>query len=84
MQNEKQKLPSGPWDVPLREFVKTFPIMVTIYNLKNNEIVKEQQIDYSSYEDRKFLGRITHWAITAGHSVETMALSDYEAEKTKG
>jgi len=72
---------AGPWDIPLRNYVKDFKMMIIVYNIKDDCIIKEIPINYGDYEDRKFLGRISYWAATSGHSVETMSLEDWKASK---
>jgi len=72
---------SGPWDVPIKDYVKSCPIIVIIYNLKTDELEKEIQIDYGKYEDRKFLGRLTYWSITNERTIETMSLEDWSGSK---
>lgn len=69
-------------NIPLREFNKApMPIMVFVIDLKNDDnIVQQVQLDYSNFEDRKHLGRLTHWAVSNGHSIETMALKDAEGQ----
>mgnify|MGYP001574358619 CR=1 FL=1 len=85
MSNEKENLnekpPSGPWDIPLKDFVKSFKLKISIFDLKNDKLIDSQEIDYGNYEHRKFLGRVTFWATSNGYSVETMALADYEKFK---
>lgn len=69
----------GAENVPLRDINKNLPILVLIYNLKNNdELVTELRLNYGDQEDRKHLGRITYWALTNNCTVETIALSDAE------
>ena len=60
-------VPKGPWDLPLREYVKSFPIVVAIYD--GEKLVHEEKIDYGNYEHRKWLGRATYWATSNGYSV---------------
>lgn len=71
--NEKQSnrwsIQSGPWSMPLREYVKSFPIVVAIYD--GEKLVHEEKIDYGNYEHRKWLGRATFWACNQGYVVET-------------
>jgi hypothetical protein len=69
--------PVGPWDAPLRDYVKTHILMVTVYDFEDN-IIKQERIDYGNFDHRKFLGKITFWATTNNYSVETMALKDWE------
>lgn len=72
----------GVENLPLRQVNTSMPIMVYVINLKNDdEIVQELQLDYASFEDRKHLGRITFWAVSNGHSVETMSLKDAMGEE---
>ncbi len=67
--NNKVKLKGQPWSIPLRDYVKTFPIVASIYD--GEKLIHEEDLDYGKYEDRKFLGRHTHWALTQGYIVET-------------
>lgn len=70
---------AGPWDFPIRDYVKDFEMMVILYNIKTDCIVKEVPINYGNFEHRKFLGRITYWAGCNGHSVETLSLKDWKS-----
>ena len=74
----------GAENIPLKEINKSLPILVLIYDLKENDrLVEEKRIDYGNYEDRKWLGRISFWAYTNHCSVETIAITDAEAETIK-
>lgn len=67
------------------QFLDFCPIKVFLIDLKNgDEIVKEYDLDYSNHADRKRLGRITFWAITHGHSIETMHRDEAEPPIQKG
>lgn len=71
----------GAENVPLQEFNKSTPIMVFVIDLKNEDnVVEQKQLDYGNIEDRKYLGRLTYWAISNGHSIETMAVKDAEGQ----
>lgn len=68
----------------LTEFNTYCPVKIFLIDLKNNdEIVAEFEIDYANETDRKRLGRITYWAITNEHSVETMNRKDIEPPYVK-
>lgn len=73
----------GPWDAPIREYVTSLLIVVSIFNIKNDCLEHEYHLDYGIGEDRKFLGRISFWAISNGRSVETMSKADWLKEKAK-
>lgn len=68
----------GPEDMPLREYVKTFPMVINVYDLKTDKIVRHEKIDYSNFDHRKWLGKISYWAAMNGCSVETMSAEDHE------
>lgn len=72
---------SGPWDVPLKDYVKVFELMVIITNIATDIVEKEIKINYGNFEDRKWLGRITYWAATNKRIVETMSLEDWKNDK---
>jgi hypothetical protein len=75
----------GAENVPLREINKNMPVLVIVYDLRNNDaVVEEKRINYGDAEDRKWLGRITFWAVTNHCSVETIAVVDAEAEIKNG
>lgn len=61
--------PKGPWDAPLREYVKTFPMEISVFD--NDKLIHREDIDYGNYNHRKFLGRLTYWACSQGYTVET-------------
>jgi uncharacterized SAM-binding protein YcdF (DUF218 family) len=56
--NENKK-PEGlwalkrPWDLPLKEYIKTFPLIVSIYN--EDTLLHEEKIDYGIPDDRILL-----------------------------
>ena len=62
----------GPEFAPLRNFVKTFPIVLTIYN-KDDIVVREEKLDYGNHEHRQWLGKLSFWAWQNGHTVQTEA-----------
>ena len=74
----------GAENVPLREVNKNLPILVIIYDLHNNDnVVKEVRLNYGNYEDRKYLGRLSFWALTNHCSIETIAIVDADQEYVK-
>jgi hypothetical protein len=50
-------------------FIKIFPVKVTIYDANDN-IIKVEEIDYGNSDDKKWLGRVTFWALTQGYFME--------------
>lgn len=71
----------GAENVPLKNVIKNLPILVIVYDLRNQDApLVEKQINYGDMEDRKWLGRISAWAYDNHCSVETMAMIDAEAE----
>ena len=75
----------GIENVPLKEVNKSLPILVIIYDLRNEDkVVEEKRLDYGNYEDRKYLGRLSFWALSNHCSIETIAIVDAEAETTNG
>ena len=60
-------------------------IMAIVYSLRENDkVVVEKKFDYSKYEDRKELGALSFWAYKNHCSIETIALTDAEAEIEEG
>ncbi len=59
----------GPESIPIKDYVKSFPMLVTVYN--GDEVMREELIDYGQYEHRKWIGRVTFWAVSQGFVVET-------------
>lgn len=71
----------GAENIPLKNINKHMPILVIVYNLRDNDaIVEEKWINYGDAEDRRWLGRISFWAYENHCSVETIAKVDAEAE----
>lgn len=66
------KIPPGPEDIPQLGYVKTFKMMVTIFDACD-KVIREQEIDYGNVEHRKWLGRVTFWACSNAMTVETSA-----------
>lgn len=57
------------------------PVLVIVYSLQEDDkVVIQRMINYSDFDDRKWLGKISYWAYSNHCSVETMAISDAEAE----
>ncbi len=72
---------AGAENIPLREINKNLQALIIVYDLKQDDKpIVEKRINYGDADDRKWLGRITFWALTNHCSVETMAISDAEAE----
>lgn len=72
---------SGPWDAPLLEVVRTFAMIVTVYDLETEKAVITKEIDYGNREHRIQLGKLTYWAVSNHYSIETMAKRDWEKQK---
>ena len=71
----------GPEDLPLRNYIKTLPLVVCVYDLSKHPDappIKTEFVDYGNAEDRRWIGRITAFAVQNGQSVETMAKADWD------
>jgi hypothetical protein len=79
------KYRQGEENIPLKYIQKeAIHALVLVYNLLDNDaLIVEKKINYSDLEDRKWLGRITHYALTNHCSVETIACVDAEVETTE-
>lgn len=67
----------GAENVPIRDFNTSTPIKVFVIDLQNEDnIVKEVTLDYGKSEDRKYLGKLTFWALQNHHSIETMSVKN--------
>lgn len=64
-----------PEFAPIRDFVKTFKIKVTVYN-QADEVIRVEVMDYGKPEDRVWLGRLSYWSWSQGHYVETEQLRE--------
>lgn len=74
------EIPRGPEDIPLKGYIKEFPIVIIIYDIISNRPIREERINYSDGEARKWLGRICYWACANGYSVKTIAEKDYKPD----
>ena len=72
------KYRAGVENLPLRQINTHCPIIVIVTDLSTDEIVSTIELDYAKFDDRKHLGRLSFWAISNKHSVETMAKSDVD------
>lgn len=61
---------NGPEWGPIRNYVKTFKIIVTIFDDDDN-VIRTERMDYGIAEDRAWLGRLSYWAWSNGHTVES-------------
>ncbi len=77
---EKYNREYGPWNVQPREFVTSLKITALVYDLnnENGDIEYEFELDYGNPDDRKFLGRLSFWAISNKRSVETIGLEEWK------
>ena len=72
----------GDENVPLRGAPnKDLPMLVLMYDLKTDELVKEIKLNYGDFYDRKHLGRLTFWALSNHCSIETVAMVDADLQK---
>lgn len=67
MTSERDSLPEF---APIRDYVKSLTIVVTIYD-KADKPIRVERMDYGKADDRKWLGKLSYWAWTNGHTVET-------------
>lgn len=67
-----------PWELPLRQgIVTTLPIMAFVIDLRNDDnVIHQIELDLGKPDDRKYLGKITAWAVLNHYSVETMNKND--------
>lgn len=72
-----------PWDVPIRKYIETFPIIVLVVDIKGDEdkILHEIRLDYGDSNQRKYLGKITYWALDNGYTIEMMTVALAERDK---
>jgi len=66
--NDNKK--NGPEFAPLRNYVKSFKIIVEIFD-KDDNIIRTERIDYGEPEDRAWLGKLSYWSWSNGYTVET-------------
>lgn len=66
--NQNKK--NGPEFAPLRTYVKEFKIVVEIYD-ENDNVIRTERMNYGNAEDRVWLGKLSFWAWSNGHTVET-------------
>ena len=60
---------------------RSLPILAIVYSLRENDkIVVEKRFNYSDFNDRKALGKLSFWAYSNHCSIETIAVVDAEAE----
>ncbi len=76
-------VPRGPEDIPLKNFIKELFVVVLIKDIKSDRYIREEKINYSDPEVRRWLGRVSYWAWSSGYQVETLSLKDYNEFKNK-
>ena len=67
----------------LTKFVTDLPVLVLVYDLKTDELVREKRINYGNPEDRQWIGKMSFWAFNNGCSVETYAVKDVDLATEK-
>lgn len=72
-----EDIPRGPEDLPLRTYIKEHNLVIVLKDVKSGRRIREERINYSDSEARKWLGKITYFGTTHGYSVETFAEKDY-------
>lgn len=68
----------GIENIPIREVITSFPIIVFVIRLEDDEVVDQIEFDYSKIDDKKHLGRVTAWALLNGHYLEIMNKKDID------
>ena len=82
MTDANENVPRGPEDMPLKSYIKNHPLVIILKDVKSGRRIREERINYSNSEERKWLGKITYYATTKGYSVETFAEADYVVDVT--
>ncbi len=71
-------IPRGPEDLPSKVgFIPDIELVILIKDIKSNRLIREERINYSDKDARRWLGRLTYHAIINGYSVETLNSKDY-------
>jgi hypothetical protein len=52
-------------------------LVIVLKDIKSGRRIREEHINYSDGDARRWLGKITYYATTNGYSVETFAEKDY-------
>lgn len=69
---------NGAENAPIQH---NLPILAIVYSLRENDkVVIEKRFNYSNFDDRKALGKLSYWAYSNHCSIETIAMVDAEAE----
>ncbi len=67
----------------LTNYVNDLQVLVLVYDLKTDTLVREKRINYGNPEDRQWIGKMSFWAFTNHCSVETYAISDIDLATEK-
>ena len=76
----EDNVPRGPEDMPLKGYVKDHKLVIILKDIKSGRRVREERINYSDPEARRWLGKVTYYGTTHGYSIETFAEKDYVVE----
>lgn len=72
------KYQEGAENAPVQH---NLPILAIVYDLRDGDkVVVEKRFNYSNFDDRKALGKLSFWAYSNHCSIETIAVVDAEAE----
>lgn len=73
-------VPRGPEDLPLKGYVKEHHLVIILKDVKSGRRIREERINYSDPDARRWLGKVTYYGTTNGYSIETFAEKDYVAD----
>ncbi len=59
---------AGPEFAPLKEIVREFKITVEISD-SSGKVIRTEEIDYGSRDDKQWLGKLTYWALSNGNTM---------------
>lgn len=76
--------PTGPELIPLKAIVYDCELVILIKDIKSKRTIREERINYGNVEERKWLGKVTYWAVTNGYSVETFNEKDFDNMSKEG
>jgi hypothetical protein len=71
--------PRGPEDLPPKQYVRDFPLVVLVKDIKSGRIIREEHVNYSDSDARKWIGKLTFYMCNQGYSIVTMAEKDYHS-----
>ncbi len=75
--SDTPNIPRGPEDLPPKNYIQDIELVILMRDIKSNRVIREERINYSDKDARRWLGKVTYYAVSNGYAIETLNAKDY-------